>query len=107
MKGLKKLGDIMNTEYIDELLSLEVKKKIYDFIKSMDLEEEDKLRAEGKYYMHQSDELPHMGLVVDDDRIVLLINNRVYNMEKQEFEDNNIILKVPIPRDNIEMLLED
>jgi len=90
-----------------EELPLYVRKKIYDIITSIDLEEDDSRRAEGKFGMHQSEEEPGIGVVVYDEKIVILMRTGAYDMENQSMTDEEVIVSVGIPRDEIESLVKE
>ncbi len=99
------VGRIKKEGNIDELPTT-LKRQIYDFIKSIDLEEDDKMRALGQYGMNQSDELPGVGIVIYDEKIVALIKMGVYDLESESVNDE-LVLAIGIPRNDIEGLIKE
>lgn len=87
-------------------LPIEIKRQVYNFIMSLDLDEDDKLRAEGQHGMHQSDEVPGIGVIVYDEKIVALIKMGVYNLESESVDDE-IMVAIGIPRNDIERLIKE
>jgi len=87
-------------------LPIEVRRVIYDFIKCIDLDEDDRHRAEGSYHGHVSEEFPGLNAVVSDERITILLQMGVYDEEKQRV-DGEKVLAVGVPRNDIEGLLDD
>lgn len=90
-----------------EELPLYIRKKMYDLIISIDLEEDDRLRAEGKFGIHQSEEEPCMGIIVYDEKIVMLMRTGVYDLENQSMTDKEVLVSVGISRDRIEDLIKE
>ena len=90
-----------------EKLPLYVRKKMYDLITSIDLEEDDRRRAEGKFGIHQSEEEPGIGVVVYDEKIVILMRTGVYDLENQSMTDKEVLVSVSIPRNDIERLIKE
>lgn len=87
-------------------LPIEIKRQVYDFIMSLDLDEDDRLRAEGQYGMHQSYEVPGIGVIVCDDKIIALIKMAVYDLDSESVDDE-IMVAMGIPRNDIERLIKE
>ena len=91
--------------HIDEL-PIEVKKSIHDLIMSIDLDNADKMTAEGNYGMYQSDEVPGISVVVGDKKIVALVKMGVYDLETRSINDE-MVMAVGIPMNDIKRFLEE
>ena len=63
IEHMEYIGRINKEGNMDDF-PIEIRCKIYDFIMPLDLDEDDKLRSEGQYGMHQSDEMPGVNVVI-------------------------------------------
>ncbi|KKN11125.1 hypothetical protein LCGC14_1029720 [marine sediment metagenome] len=119
------IGRINKEGSVDDLPTI-LKKRLYDLIMSIDLDEDDKLRSEGQYGMHQSDEAPGLSVLIYDKKIVVMIKMGVYNLESGLVDDeimvapgvprndmkrlvvaDDIVVAIGIPRNDIERLIKE
>ena len=122
---IKYVGRINKDGNVDEL-PIEIKKHVYDLIMSIDLDEDDKLRSEGQYGMHQSDEAPGISVIVYDKKLIALIKMDAYDLESGLVDDeimvapgvprndmkrlvkaDDVVLAIGIPRNDIERLIKE
>ena len=101
---LKYVGEIKKDGGVHQL-PFKIRRLMYDLIKSIDLNEDDKMRAEGKYGMHQFDESPGIGAVVSNDKISFMINMQVYDPAAGLLTDEHKTMVVAVSRDDVECLL--
>lgn len=105
MGGLNK--NKIKTKGKVEELPFYVRKKMYDLITSIDLEEADRLRAKGKFGIYKSEEEPGIGIIVYDEKIVMLMRTGVYDLENQSMADEDVFVSVGISRNKIEDLVKE
>lgn len=107
MKAFKDLGYFEKEGSIYQL-PWEVRKLAYDFIKSIDLDEDDRLRSEGKHGMYESDEAPGIRIVVYDDKVIALVTIRTLeSLDDPITDDNAAVIAFAIPRNEIDKLISE
>jgi len=96
---IKDSGDIRG-------LPLEIRKKIYDFIKEIDLKKDDEMRAEGEYGIYSDDGVPGLRALVAEDRIIVIMKLGVYNTIKETVVDE-LVFAAGVPRNDVDVLVRD
>jgi len=89
-------------------LPISMRKRIYDAIMAVDLEEIDRNNDKGDYGVYVADEFPDIGIVISKDKVVALIKMDVYNVNSQTTVPNDQkIMVLAVPRDDIGGLLDE
>jgi hypothetical protein len=105
-KRIEYIGKIRKEGGHTDEIPIEIKKRIYDVIMSIDLDEDDKMRSMERYRMHQLDEAPGIGVIVYDDKFVAIMKMGVYDPESESVVDEKVIA-CGIPRDDVKKFLEE